>query len=193
MKRLDNGYGYIRFSGFLSPVLDGVLQAIRDLHDAPALILDLRGNPGGQYFVRLGIASQLVGTPELFMRYQYRDHLEEAHLNPVPDAYLGEVVILVDEHSASSSEEFSGSLQALGRATIVGSQTAGSCLVGEIESLSHGIVLMVPIAQGQTPDGRILEYNGVVPDVTVTLDRQQLLQGIDAQLQAAIHYIETSP
>ena len=111
------------------------------------------------------------------------------NLDPVPDAYPDKVVILVDEHSASSTEEFSGSLQALSRATIIGSQTAGSCLVGEINALPHGIVLMIPVAQGQTMNGRILEYNGVVPDIAVTLDRQQLLQGIDAQLEAAIQYL----
>jgi C-terminal processing protease CtpA/Prc len=55
---------------------------------------------------------------------------------------------------------------------------------------SLGIVLMIPVAQGQTMDGRILEYNGVMPDIAVTLDRQGLLQRIDAQLQAAIQYIE---
>ena len=91
-----------------------------DLHDTPALIIDLRGNPGGLFFVRKSIASQLVGTPELFIRYQYRDGQEEAYLDPIPDAYPGKVVILVDEHSTSSSEEFAGSLQALGRASIVG-------------------------------------------------------------------------
>jgi carboxyl-terminal processing protease len=190
VKRLENGFGYLRFSGFLSPVLDGVRQAIRDLHDTPALIIDLRGNPGGVFFVRKAIASQLVGTPDLFLRYRYRDHLEEVYLDPVPDAYQGKVVILVDEHSASSAEEFSGSLQALGRATIVGGQTQGNCLVAEIEALPQGVVMMIPVAQGQTIDGRILEYNGVVPDIAVTLDRLQLLQGIDAQLQAAIQYIK---
>jgi carboxyl-terminal processing protease len=189
VKRLENGFGYLRFSGFLPPVLDGVLQAIRELHDTPALIIDLRGNPGGLFFVRKAIASQLVGTPDLFLRYQYRDHLEEAYLDPVPDAYQGKVVILVDEHSASSTEEFSGSLQALGRATIVGVRTQGDCLVGEVKALPHGIVLMIPVARGQTMDGRIIEYNGVVPDIAVTLDRQQLLQGIDAQLQEAIQFI----
>jgi carboxyl-terminal processing protease len=166
-----------------------VLQAIDDLHDAPALIIDLRGNPGGLFFVRKAIASQLVGTPEVFMRYQYRDHLEETFLDPVPNAYPGEVVILVDEHSASSSEEFAGSLQALGRATIVGSQTPGVCLTANIVPLPNGAVLVYPFSQSQTPNGRVLENYGVAPDITVTLDREQLLQGVDTQLEAALEYV----
>jgi carboxyl-terminal processing protease len=190
VRRLANNIGYIRFSGFLSSVLDGVLQAIDEMHDAPGLIIDLRGNPGGQYFVRVAIASQLVGAPDLFIRYQYRDHLEEGYLDPVPNAYPGAVVILVDEYSASSSEEFAGSLQALGRATIVGSQTPGVCLVMNIETLPYGTILAYPIAQSQTSDGRVLEDNGVVPDIEVALDRQQLLQGRDAQLEAALNYLE---
>lgn len=172
VRRLANDIGHLRFSGFLGAVLDGVLQAIDELHDAPALIIDLRGNPGGQFFVRAGIASQLVGEPKLFMRYRYRDGWEAAFLEPVPDAYAGELVILVDELSASSSEEFSGSLQALGRATIVGSQTPGRCLVMNIVSLPYGALLVYPFGQSRTPDGRVLEDNGVVPDLSVALDRQ---------------------
>jgi carboxyl-terminal processing protease len=190
VKRLANGIGYLRFSGFLTPVLDSVLQAIDDLRDAPALIIDLRGNPGGQFPVRKAIASQLVGEPKLFMRYQHRDGLEEAYLDPVPDPYKGKVVILVDELSASSSEEFAGSLQALGRAMIVGSQTPGRCLVMNVAPLPNGGLLVYPYGQSQTPDGRVLEDNGVVPDIEVALDRRQLLQGIDAQLQAALSYVE---
>jgi carboxyl-terminal processing protease len=189
VKPLPNGIGYLRFSGFLESVLEGVLQALDDLHDASAIIIDLRGNPGGQFPVRKAIASQLVGEPELFMRYQHRDGLEEAYLNPVPDPYPGKVVILVDELSASSSEEFAGSLQALGRATIIGSQTPGRCLTANFVSLPKGALLVYPFGQSQTPDGRVLENNGVVPDIRVALDREQLLQGIDTQLQAAIEYV----
>jgi len=190
VRHLANDIGYIRFSGFLSSVQDDVLQAIKDFHDTPALIIDLRGNPGGQFFVRKAIASQLVGRPDLFIRYQYRDHLEEAYLDPVTNPYPGKVVILVDEHSTSSSEEFSGSLQVFGRATIVGSQTPGVCLVMNIKILPYGTILAYPIAQSQVAYGRVLENNGVVPDIEVTLDRQQLLQGRDTQLEAAVNYLE---
>ena len=189
VRRLADGIGYLRFSGFLSSILDRVLEAINHLVDTPALIIDLRGNPGGQFFVRKAIASQLVGTPELFMRYQHRDGLEEAYLDPVSDAYPGKVVILVDELSASSSEEFAGSLQALGRATIIGSQTPGRCLTMNVVPLPKGAILVYPYGQSQTPDGRVLEDNGVVPDIAVALDRGQLLRGIDTQLEAALEYL----
>jgi carboxyl-terminal processing protease len=188
MRRLAGGIGYLHFSGFLPTALDGVLQAIDELHDAPALIIDLRGNPGGVFFVRKAIASQLVGERTLFMRYQMRDKVEEAYLDFVADPYPGLVVILVDELSASSSEEFAGSLQALGRATVVGSQTPGRCLVANIVQLPSGAILSYPNGQSQTPDGRVLEGNGVVPDVEVGLDRDLLLQGIDSQLAAAMEY-----
>jgi hypothetical protein len=190
MTRLADGTGYRRISGFLTPVLDSVLKSINDLRDAPALIIDLRGNPGGQFPVRKAIASQLVGEPKLLMRYQHRDgSLKDAYLDPVSDPYKGEVVILVDEQSASSSEEFAGSLQALGRATIVGSQTPGRVLVMDIAPLPKGALLIYPYLQSQTPEGRVLEDDGVVPDIAVALDRQQVLAGVDVQLKAAIDYL----
>ena len=185
-KRLASGYGYIRFSGFLPAVLTSVLEAIEDMQDTPGLIIDLRGNPGGVFPVRKAIASKLVGEPKLFMRYQRRDQVYEAYLDPVTDPYQGQVVVLVDELTASSSEEFSGSLQALGRATVAGSQTPGRCLVAEIKELPKGAVLIYPYGQSQAPNGWILEDNGVIPDVAVDLNRQALLQGIDSQLEAAL-------
>jgi len=189
VRRLEDGIGYLRFSGFLAGILDGVLGALEDLRDAPALIIDLRGNPGGVFFVRTTIASHLVGSAELWMRYQYRDHLEEVFLDPVADAYAGEVVILVDELSASSSEEFAGSLQALGRATVIGNQTPGMCLTANIVPLPNGALLVYPFSQAITPAGRVLENNGVLPDILVSLDRQALLQGLDGQLEAALEYL----
>jgi C-terminal processing protease CtpA/Prc len=50
-------------------------------------------------------------------------------------------------------------------------------------------LLVYPYGQSQTPDGRVLEDNGVVPDIQVELDRELLLRGVDSQLAAAIDTI----
>jgi C-terminal processing protease CtpA/Prc len=63
------------------------------------------------------------------------------------------------------------------------------CLTANIVPLPNGGVLVYPFSQPQTSAGRVLEDNGVVPDIAVTLERQQLLQGIDAQLGAALAFL----
>ena len=98
--------------------------------------------------------------------------------------------MLIDVMSASSAEEFSGALQAIGRAVVVGERSAGICVVMDVMQLPNGAMLIVPVAQTRTADGTVLEGRGVIPDIEVALDRSLLLQGIDSQLEAAIEYIE---
>lgn len=194
-KRLENGIGYIRISAFLPQVLDPVLKAIDDMQSAPGIIIDIRGNPGGFFPVRKEIASQFYAEPTLLWHYVTRPGLElpgfetEAYTTSPENPYLGPVVILVDALSGSSSEEFSGAMQANQRAIIVGERTSGSDLVADILSMPNGATLLYPIAQTRTSDGTILEGRGVIPDIEVSLDRDSLLQGRDVQLEAAIDYL----
>ena len=194
---LDDNISYLRFSGFLPAVLEDALTAIDDKKDTPGLIIDLRGNPGGVFYVRKALAEKLVGQRILFWRYQQRHGLETVYLDTVEDPYQGLLVILIDELSASSSEEFAGGLQAIGRATIVGEQSPGRCLIAEILPLNNSDILVYPHGQSQTANGAVLEGNGVTPDVIVSLDRESLLHGDDRQLNAAIQLmleqIKTQP
>jgi len=184
--RLTPGIGYLRFSGFLPGVEVDAAAAIDEMADAEALIIDLRGNPGGVFPVRKALAEKLVGERVLFWQYQQRHYLETVYLEANPAAYRGNVIILVDELSASSSEEFAGGLQAIGQATIVGSRTPGRCLTAEIMPLANGAILVYPFGQSQTAVGYVLENNGVVPDIAMDLDRASLLAGHDVQLETAL-------
>ena len=105
------------------------------------------------------------------------------------NVYTGPVVILIDILSYSASEEFSSGMQAVGRAVIIGERSPGGASAMNVSTLSNGAILGYPVAQLQEPDGTVVEGRGVIPDITVTLERSQLLTGIDAQLQAAIQYI----
>lgn len=189
-RRLDEEIGYIRFNAFIPPVDQRFPEALESLRGTRGLIIDLRGNHGGVFPVRKGLAEQLVQEPALFWSYKRRDSIEEVYLEPVQNAYSGPLVVLIDVMSASSAEEFSGALQAIGRAVVVGERSAGICVVMDVMQLPNGAMLIVPVAQTRTADGTVLEGRGVIPDIEVALDRSLLLQGIDSQLEAATSYIK---
>ncbi|MAE08727.1 MAG: hypothetical protein CL661_08225 [Bacteroidetes bacterium] len=110
-------------------------------------------------------------------------------LVPPSKPYNGKVVILIDELSSSSSEEFSGAMKAIGRATIIGQRTAGKVVTMEIVELPDGGLFVYPNQQTRTCKDEILEAVGVVPDISIELDRDSLLIGIDNQLEKAINYL----
>ena len=89
----------------------------------------------------------------------------------------------------AASEYFSSSMQTVGRAEIIGERSPGGATAMNVKILPNGALLGYPVAQLITSDGRVLEGYGVIPDIAVTLERSQLLEEIDAQLQAAIDYI----
>ncbi|MFQ5752602.1 MAG: S41 family peptidase, partial [bacterium] len=105
----------------------------------------------------------------------------------------GNLVILVDELSGSSSEEFAGGMQAIGRATIIGQQTPGKVLTMEVVPLPERALFVYPNAQTLTAGNEVLEGVGVIPDIEVGLDKEALLKGKDNQLEKAVEYLMNKP
>ncbi len=194
-KRLEGGAGYIKVSIFLDPgsVMAAVGVAIQSFRDAPGIILDLRGNPGGLGAMAMGMAGWFIpdqgkklGT--MIMRgTQLR-----FTVSPRPNPYAGKVAILVDALSASTSEILAAGLQDLDRARIFGTRTAGAALPSIIERLPNGDGFQYAIANYVSEGGETLEGNGVAPDSTVALTGETLLAGRDAQLDAATAWIGTA-
>ncbi len=191
-KLFDANIGYIRFNAFIPPVDERFPKALESHRDTRGLIIDIRGNHGGVWPVRKQLAEHLVKEPILFWKYQSRDAIEEVFLEPVENPYTSSLVVLVDALSRSSAEEFAGAMQAIKRGIIIGEPTPGICVIGDIVPLPNGAILIYPIRQTITANGTVLEGHGVIPDVEVILDCNQLLQGIDSQLLAAIKYLTSS-
>ena len=189
-KLLENNIGYVRFNAFMPPVHNKFKDMIKSMQDSTALIIDIRGNHGGFFDVRKAVAETLVKDRVLFWRYQGRDKTREAYLEPADSVYEGPVVVMVDHLSVSSAEEFSGGLKAIKRATIVGERTPGVVVTANFEKLPNGATFMYPKAWTITADGTVLEGHGVIPDVEIILDRNELLQGKDSQLEAAVRFIK---
>ena len=102
-------------------------------------------------------------------------------------------MILVDEASASSAEIFSHVLQQKGRAIVVGRTTAGAVIAARHYRLPDGGQLQLAIQDYVGLDGRRLEGAGVVPDVPVTVRLDDLRQGRDVDLAAALAVLAASP
>jgi carboxyl-terminal processing protease len=188
-KLLENNIRYIWFNAFMPPVKNRFKETIKSMQDTTALIIDIRGNHGGFFDVRKAMAETLVKDRVLFWRFQGRDKNREVYLEPAESVYTGPVVVMVDCLSISSAEEFSGGLKAIKRATIVGERTPGVVVTGNFEKLPNGATFVYPKAWTITADGTVLEGHGVVPDIEVALDRNELLKGKDPQLEAAIKFI----
>jgi carboxyl-terminal processing protease len=189
-KRLDGGIGYIRFNVFVISLMDRIRAAIRGMSDAPGIIIDLRGNPGGLGGMAPGIAGVLEKEPTSLGTMQMRSGYQRFAVFPQLNPYLGPVVILADGGSASTSEIFAAGMQELGRAVVVGERTVGAALPSVFQKLPTGALFQYAIADFKTPKGTLIEGRGVIPDVEVKLTRRSLLEGRDAQLDAALEQIK---
>jgi len=188
--------GIVAFNYFLlEPVLKKVAASIDQFRSrkVKGLVIDLRGNPGGVAAMAIPLVRQLVKERTPLGTLQHRDHQNVLVAEPSLDItpYLGPVVILTDEGTASTSEIFAAGLQAAGRALVVGQVTLGQALPSVIESLPGGAVLQYVVADFKTPKGVALEGRGVIPDRLVLETPSALAAGQDPVLEAALTIIRS--
>lgn len=153
--------GYIAMTGgFNTTTADEFKRALSELHsqNMQALILDLRGNPGGLVRQAVAVANTFLREGQLVLRQQGRtrgSNYEHAANNPNPDNTP--IVLLVNRGSASAAEILAGALQDHDRALIVGENTFGKGLVQNPFPLEYGSALMLTIAKYYTPSGRLIQ------------------------------------
>ena len=195
-KELSDGVGYLMFSGFFAPtqVFADLKKAIKIARDGKGLIIDLRGNGGGIGGMAMGIGGPLASDELEDEQYLgtlvTKDMSLKFILTPRLNPYNGPVAVLTDECSASTSEILAGGLQALKRARIFGTKTAGMALPSLIETLPNGDRFQYAFATYVDALDRTLEGAGVTPDKDVTLTKDDLLSGKDAVLDAAMEWID---
>jgi carboxyl-terminal processing protease len=165
--QLDHRVGVLRLDAFSRGAAAASAAAVRRLTraGADAIVLDLRGNPGGllgeavrvvSLFLRPGSSVVSLAGAHKPLRILY-SHGGAASTIPL--------AVLVDGGSASASEVVAGALKDHGRASIIGEPTYGKSLVQEIVQLPSGAALKLTVARYLTPAGVDISRNGVQPDI----------------------------
>ncbi len=187
-RMLDEQTGYIQLRGFPDPaVADQFESDVTSLEEqgAQALILDLRGNPGG----RIDVGSRLLNhfLPAGSTLYQEIDRggRQQARSRRETDPYALPTAVLVDSGTASMGEIFASALQEYGVATVVGTTTAGNVAAAQVYPLGDGSGIQVTVMEILSPHGNTLNGLGVAPDDVVEQQPSDVTAGVDPALDRA--------
>ena len=157
-----------------------------------ALVIDMRGNPGGSVDVLQWVAAALfdrdLKIADTRGRKETKPMMTKRHGQP----FTGTVVAVVDSESASSAEVLARLLQIEKRGTVVGDRTAGAVMRARFHSLQLGADRLVFYGMSITDadvvmtDGKSLERVGVSPDVALLPTPEDIAAGRDPVLARAV-------
>ena len=155
----------------LSPVLESIVDK-----EARGIILDLRHNSGGLLPVVIDVASHFLKEGVVVNVVDSQGEqtaLEVKRMEVTTDLPM---VVLVDSFTASGGEVLAGALQDYGRATIAGNKTFGKGSVNVLRQLKDGSAVYITIARWLTPNGRLIEGEGIEPDYELELGVEETIQ-----------------
>lgn len=137
------------------------------------LILDMRGNPGGYLDAAVDISSWFLPAGNIVVTEDFGKNIEPKIFRSKGYQLIKsdiDMVVLIDEGSASASEIVAGALQDHGVAQIVGARSFGKGSVQELIDITPDTALKVTIARWLTPNGVSISAEGLLPDVEVEFD-----------------------
>ncbi len=172
----EPGIGYARIDEFQRRTATELRSSILMLEDEGntplhGLVLDLRGNPGGLVEEAIAVTDMFLMEGTILEVRGKDESLSERHEASKSNSDLDfPLVIMVNGTSASASEIVAGSLQAHGRAILIGSTTYGKGSVQKLYEFPDGSALKLTTARYYLPDGRAIEQNqGLLPDHVIKL------------------------
>jgi carboxyl-terminal processing protease len=194
IQELETGEYVINLYSFGDKSAEDFGEALKEFADSSSreLILDLRNNPGGYLDASVDVASWFIPEGRIVVTEEFSKdsgRQDIAYRSKGYEINLPrnlEMVVLVNEGSASASEIVAGALQEYEIAEVVGTKTFGKGSVQEYVRLNRDTALKVTVARWLTPLGNSISNDGLTPDVEVEQDVE--IEG-DEQLQAALELL----
>jgi len=158
----NSNNAYLKLSSFSRSAGDEIRKALHELKiqkDINSIILDLRGNPGGLLDAAIDVSEKFLAKGQKVVSIKGRDDSKEQIFNAQEEPISGKsnLVLLVDNGSASASEIVAGAIQDHDRGLIVGTKSYGKGLVQTVIPLSFNTSLKMTTARYYTPSGRCIQ------------------------------------
>ncbi len=158
---IDHEIGYIKVSRFAQTTFDEFQEALTKLKKdgMKKLVLDLQGNPGGYMNQAIDLADEFLPADEkiVFTKGKDTKYNSDALSTSKGQFEQGDLIVLVNEGSASASEILAGALQDNDRGLIIGRRSFGKGLVQSPFDLTDGSELRLTISRYYTPSGRSIQ------------------------------------
>jgi hypothetical protein len=201
--RTKDGIGYLNVHQLGDEALPQVFDdALDELADTWALVIDLRFNGGGDENLAQALAGRFVDQERVYSKHQYRigpghDQLGEVQERKVaprgPWRYESPVIALWGQRTMSSAESFALMLAQCPQVTTLGDRTAGSSANPRRLELDCGITVNLPRWHDMDPAGNPVEHAGIQPEVKLDFPPEKFGQSSDPVLEAALARLRKTP
>jgi carboxyl-terminal processing protease len=161
--------GHLRISGFTGTTNGDLAEALArfERSQGVGLVVDLRNNPGGLVSSVVDVTSQFIDNGLVLYQVDANGNRRNWGVKSGGTALDVPMVVLVNEFSASASEVFAGAIIHNQRAKIIGTTTFGKGSVNNLWPLNDGSGVIFTTARWFTPDGLLIEGEGITPDVVL--------------------------
>lgn len=182
---LDNKIGYLQITQFKDTTTRDVKLALKefDKKEIKKVIIDLRDNPGG-------LLNEVIEVSRLFIPKGPIVHIKQKNKALITHTSTLEkqkynVMVLVNENSASASEIFAGAIKERGVGKIIGTKTYGKGIVQTIRPLTNGGAIKMTTAEYLLPNKTSIHGKGVEPSIKIDNTKEE-----DLQLKKAIELLK---
>ena len=167
-KILDENIGYIEIERFVKGTAAELRKAVEEFENkkVKGIILDLRGNPGGELPEALEVSDMFVSKGKGIVFIDYKDENDLEYFAKEDRTKLP-LVVLVDEGSASASEIVTGAVKDNGEGIVIGKKTYGKGSVQTVWSLTNGGGVKITIAEYFSPNRNKIDGEGIEPDFVI--------------------------
>lgn len=152
--------GYIKVGTFGFNTFNEFISALSKLKSqgATAFVIDLRGNSGGSLEIVVQMVNEFLGKGDLIVYADGRSFpRQDNYANGSGTCKSDDIVVLIDELSASASEIFAGAVQDHDRGLVIGRRSFGKGTVQSQRVFPDGSAVRLTVAKYYTPSGRSIQ------------------------------------